>query len=81
MKGLSTATKRFKLRTQKLKVQFSLRLGGHVGDLCHMFVDEIVMFTMKRAPLIGVKSWKGVMQNVKNSIASDVLVCHTFNIT
>jgi hypothetical protein len=81
MKGLSAATKRFKLRTQKLKVQFSPRLGGPVGDFRHMFVDEIVMFTMKRAPLIGVKSWKGVMHNVKNSIASDVLVCRTFNIT
>jgi hypothetical protein len=81
MKGLSAATKRFKLGTQKMKVQFSLRLGGPVGEFRRMFVDKIVLFTRKREPLIGVKSWKGVMQNVKNSIASDVLVCCTFNIT
>jgi hypothetical protein len=66
MKGLSAATKRFKLGTQKFY---------------RMFVDEIVLFTRNMAPLIEVKSWKGIMQNVKNSIASDVLVCCTFNIT
>jgi hypothetical protein len=81
MKGLSVATKRFKLGTQKLKVQFSPRLGGLVGGFCRTFVDKIVLFSRKRAPLIGVKSWKGVMQNVKNSVAFDVLVCPTFNIT
>jgi hypothetical protein len=81
MKGLFAATKTFKLGTQKLKVQFSTRLGGPIGDFCRTFVDKIVLFTRKRAPLIRVKSWKGVMQNVKNSITSDVLVCHTFNIT
>jgi hypothetical protein len=80
MKGLSAATKRFKLGTQKLKVQFSLRLGGPIGEFCRTFVDEIVLFTRKRSPLIRVKSSMGVMQNVKDSIASDVLVCRTFNI-
>jgi hypothetical protein len=79
LKGLSAANKRVKLGTSnKMKVQFSTRLGGPVGDNCRAFVDEIVMFTRKRAPLIGVKSWKYVMENVKNSIASDVLVCRTF---
>jgi hypothetical protein len=81
MKGLSVATKRFKLGTQKLKVQFSPRLGGPVGEFYQTFVDEIVLFTRKMAPLIRVKSRTGVMQNVKNSITSNVLVCRTFNIT
>jgi hypothetical protein len=33
------------------------------------------MFTRKRAPLIGVRSWKDIKQNIKESIACDMLVC------
>jgi hypothetical protein len=74
MKGLSAAHKRIKGGCQKLKIQFSSKLGGPVGPNNRAFVDEVVMFTRKRAPLIGVKSWKDIQQNVKDSIASDVLV-------
>ena len=39
------------------------------------FVDEVVMFTRKRAPLIRVRWWKHVKENVKTSIAHVVMVC------
>ena len=39
------------------------------------FVDELVMFTRKRAPLIGVRRWKDEKENVKTSIAHAVMVC------
>jgi hypothetical protein len=35
-----------------------------------MFTDEIVR---KRAPLIGVSTWKDIHDDVKQSIASDIL--------
>ena len=60
-----------------MKVDFS-RLGGPVGDNYRSFVDEIVMFTRKRAPLIGVKMWKHVHEDVIESIASDILVIKIF---
>jgi hypothetical protein len=37
-------------------------------------VDEVVTFTRKKAPVIGVKIWKGVHPTVKKSIADDILV-------
>ena len=60
-----------------MKVDFS-RLGGPVGDNYCSFVDEIVMFTRKMVPLIGVKEWKYVHEDVEESIASDILVIKIF---
>ena len=77
LKGLKAISKRIKAGNQKMKVDFS-RLGGPVGDNYRSFVDEIVMFTRKRAPLIGVKTWKHVHEDVKESIASDILVIEIF---
>jgi hypothetical protein len=77
LKGLKAISKRIKAGNQKMKVDFS-RLGGPVGDNYRSFVDEIVMFTRKRAPLIGVKTWKHVHEDVKESIASDILVIKIF---
>jgi len=77
LKGLKAISKRIKAGNQKMKVDFS-RLGGPVGDNYRSFVDEIVMFTRKRAPLIGVKTWKHVHEDVKESIASDILVIIIF---
>lgn len=74
LKGLAVASKRIKHGNQKLKIEFSSRLKGPVGPNERSFVDEVVMFTRKRAPLIGVRSWKDVKQVVKNSIASDVMI-------
>ena len=76
-KGLKEISKRIKAGNQKMKVDFS-RLGGPVGDNYRSFVDEIVMFTRRRAPLIGVKTWKHVHEDVKESIASDILVIKIF---
>jgi di/tricarboxylate transporter len=36
------------------------------------------MFTRKRAPLIGVRTWKDIHEDVKESIATDVLVMIMF---
>ena len=77
LKGSKAISKRIKAGNQKMKVDFS-RLGGPVGDNCRPFVDEIAMFTRKRAPLIGVKTWKHVHEDVKESIASDILVIKIF---
>ena len=76
-KRLEGISKRIKAGNQKMKVDFS-KLGGPVGDNYRSFIDEIVMFTRKRAPLIGVKSWKHVHEDVKESIASDILVIKIF---
>ncbi|KAK3146888.1 hypothetical protein QOZ80_3BG0274450 [Eleusine coracana subsp. coracana] len=72
LKGYKATNKRIRQGNQKLKVEFS-RLGGPVGDNSRTFTDEIVMFTRKRAPLIGVSVWRDIHQDVKDSIASDVL--------
>ena len=77
LKGLKAISKRIKAGNQKMKVDFS-RLGGLVGDNYRPFVDEIAMFTRKWAPLIGVKTWKHVHEDVKESIASDILVIKIF---
>jgi hypothetical protein len=37
-------------------------------------VDEIVVFTRKKTPLIGVKSWKEVKEIVKESIVKEMMV-------
>ena len=75
LKGIAAATKRIKNDDHKLKIEFSSKLGGPVGPNARTFVDEIVLFTKKKAPLIGVKKWKDIELNVRSSIASDVLVC------
>ncbi|RLN40759.1 uncharacterized protein C2845_PM01G41140 [Panicum miliaceum] len=72
VKGLKAMNKRTKSGEQKLKIEFS-RLGGPVGENERMFIDEVVMFSRKRTPLIGVKSWSDIDQDVKDLIASDVL--------
>ena len=70
MKALS---KRHKSGNQKLHVEFS-RLGGAAGENTRTFTDEIVVFTRKKAPIIGVRTWKDIHDDVKQSIASDILV-------
>jgi hypothetical protein len=75
LKGLSASAKRLKSSSRKLKVEFSAKLGGPCGDNRRTFVDEVVMYTRLRTPLIGVRKWKDVKQDVKNSIADCVMVC------
>jgi hypothetical protein len=77
LKGLKATNKRIKTGNQKLKVEFS-KLGGPVGENSRTFIDEIVMFTRKRVPLIGVRTWRDIDQGVKDSIVSDILVRFLF---
>lgn len=59
LKGLTAITKRAKQGNQKLKVEFS-RLGGAIGENTRTFTDEIVLFTRRKAPLIGVRTWRDI---------------------
>ena len=43
-------------------------------------MDEIVIFTRKKAPLIGVQSWKDVKDNVKIAIAEEMMVSQLFSL-
>lgn len=61
----------------KLDVEFS-RFGGPVGGNQRSFVDEVVVYTRKNAPLIGVRKWKDIDVEVKKKIASDVMVSFSF---
>ena len=76
LKGLTVTKKRIRNWTQKLKNKFNPnpRLGGPIGENRRSFVDEVVAFTRKKAPVIGVKTWKSVHPKVKMSIADDILV-------
>jgi hypothetical protein len=76
LKGLTVTNKRIRNRTQKLKIEFNPnpRLGGPIGENRRSFVDEVVTFTRKKTPVIGVKTWKSVDPIVKKSIADDILV-------
>jgi hypothetical protein len=76
LKGFSVAKRRIKSETQKLPIAFSEKLGSPIGPNAHAFVDEMVMFTRKRALVVGVRSWKDIKQNNKNSIETVILV-HT----
>jgi hypothetical protein len=48
--------------------------GGVCGDNSRTFVDEIVVFTRKNTPLIGVKSWNKVKPVVKEKIVTEMMV-------
>jgi hypothetical protein len=63
--------------SQKFSIQFS-RLGGPVGANKQTFIVEITLFTRKRAPLIGVRTWRVIHVDVRIAIANYVLVslCH-----
>jgi len=85
LKGWTATNKRTREASQKLSIQFS-RLGGPVGSNKRIFVDEITLFMRKRAPLIGVRTWRDIHVDVKIAIANDVLVsfcypcgCQNFN--
>lgn len=74
LKGYKATAKRIKSGTQKLKIEFDPLTGGVCGDNSRTFVDEIVVFTRKKTPLIGVKSWKEVKEIVKESIVKEMMV-------
>uniref|UniRef100_A0A0D9XZ19 Uncharacterized protein n=1 Tax=Leersia perrieri TaxID=77586 RepID=A0A0D9XZ19_9ORYZ len=66
-------SKRLKSRTQKHKIEFSSNLGGPCGENRRTFMDEVVMFTRLRSPLIGVRYWNDLHEDVKNHIAESVM--------
>jgi hypothetical protein len=74
LKGYKATAKRIRNENQKLQIQFDALTGGVYGENGRAFVDEIVVFTRKRTPLIGVKSWKKVREVVKNSIVDSMMV-------
>jgi hypothetical protein len=57
VRALTVIAKRIKAGKQQLDIQFT-KHGGPVCVNYRSFVDEGVMYTRKRAPIIGVKSWK-----------------------
>ena len=75
LKGFAASARRSKSGSSKLNIKFSPNLGGPCGDNRRAFVDEVVMFTRMKAPLIGVRSWKDVSDCVKEDIAETILVC------
>jgi hypothetical protein len=75
LKGLSIVIKRVKSGTQKLVIDFSKTRGGPIGPNARDFMNDVVDFTRKRAPIIRVRSWKDIKQNVKDFIVTDILVC------
>ena len=60
-----------------LDVELS-RMGGPVGGNQRSFVDEVVVYTRKSAPLIGVRKWKDIDDEVKQRIASNVMISFTY---
>jgi hypothetical protein len=54
VRALTVIAKRIKVGKQQLDIQFS-KHGGPVGDNYRSFVEEVVIYTRKRAPIIGVK--------------------------
>ncbi|KAF0892810.1 hypothetical protein E2562_017766, partial [Oryza meyeriana var. granulata] len=78
VKGFTVGNKRVKERTQKLPIEFSERRGGPIGPNTRAFVDEVVLFTRKWAPLIGVNSWKDIKEQVKKEIADEILLRWNF---
>jgi hypothetical protein len=76
LKGIATMAKRLKSHSQKLKIEFSATLGGPYGPNRRTFVDEVVMLTRLGTPLIGVKHWNDVNEQMKNDIIESVMVCY-----
>lgn len=74
VKALAVTAKRVKQHTQKLPIEFSELRGGPVGPNSRAFVDEVVFYTRKWAPIIGVNSWKDIAESVKDEIANEMLV-------
>jgi hypothetical protein len=73
LKGFTASNKRARQGTTKLDVEFS-RMQRPVGGNRRSFVDEVVLFTRRKAPLIGVRWWKNIDDEVKEDIADAVMV-------
>ena len=65
-KRLKNKPSEHKLSMDKFSIDFLITHGGPIGVNYRTFIDEIVLFTRKRTPLIGVRKWGDVKQNVKD---------------
>lgn len=74
LKGIKVAKKRFANGSSKLHIEFSKTLGGSIGENYRSFVDDVVVFMKRKAPLIGVNKWSNIDSSVKDSIVADVIV-------
>jgi len=58
----------------KDSIEFAEVRGGPIGPNRRAFVDEIVLYPKKWAPLIGVNSWKHIKEEVKEEISNQIIV-------
>ncbi|XP_044985025.1 rac guanine nucleotide exchange factor JJ-like isoform X2 [Hordeum vulgare subsp. vulgare] len=73
LKGIKVAKKRFANGSSKLHIEFSKTLGGSIGENYRLFVDDVVVFMKRKAPLIGVNKWSNIDSSVTDSIVADVI--------
>lgn len=73
LKGIKVAKKRFANGSSKLHIEFSKTLGGSIGENYHSFVDDVVIYMKRKAPLIGANKWSDIDSSVKDSIVADVI--------
>uniref|UniRef100_A0A2N9FEG8 Transposase-associated domain-containing protein n=1 Tax=Fagus sylvatica TaxID=28930 RepID=A0A2N9FEG8_FAGSY len=73
LKGLKVAKKASESNDGKLSIMFSAKLGGPIEVNCRSFVDEVVVQLKHHLPLIGVKNWKEIPQEAKNTMKAKVL--------
>ena len=80
LKGYKVSKKRFSNGAAKLDIEFSDKLGGSVGINYRSFVDDVVVFMKRRAPLIGVRKWSDINSTTQELIVADVVVSILFSI-
>uniref|UniRef100_A0A2N9I3Q0 DUF4218 domain-containing protein n=1 Tax=Fagus sylvatica TaxID=28930 RepID=A0A2N9I3Q0_FAGSY len=73
LKGLKVAKKANESNDGKLSIMFSVKLGEPIEVNCRSFVDEVVVQLKHHLPLIGVKNWKEIPQEAKNTMKAKVL--------
>jgi hypothetical protein len=61
-----------------MKLDVELSTKGPVGGNQRSFVDEVVLYTRRSAPLIGVRKWKDIHDEVKKEIATNVMVSFAY---
>uniref|UniRef100_A0A2N9GHE4 Transposase-associated domain-containing protein n=1 Tax=Fagus sylvatica TaxID=28930 RepID=A0A2N9GHE4_FAGSY len=73
LKGLKVAKKASESNDGKLSIMFSTKLSRPIEVNCRSFVDEVVVQLKHHLPLIGVKNWKEIPQEAKNTMKAKVL--------
>ncbi|GMY09095.1 hypothetical protein FCV25MIE_04334 [Fagus crenata] len=75
LKGLKVAKKANESNDEKLSIMFSVKLGEPIEVNYRNFVNEVVVQLKHHLTLIGVKNWKEIPQEAKNTMKAKVLVC------